>query len=164
MPISRSIAFLLTLAFSSAAIAHEASHAAKHSRAISSKEHAFGREGKTNKVSRTVVVNMSDTMRFSPAELQVKRGETIRFEISNSGKTMHEMVLGTMKELKDHAEHMRKHAGMQHDEPYMIHVQPGKKETLVWEFTKPGEFYYACLVPGHFEAGMVGRITVAAAK
>jgi uncharacterized cupredoxin-like copper-binding protein len=73
---------------------------------------------------------------------------------------MHEMVLGTMEELKKHAELMRKHPGMEHDEPYMAHVAPGKTETITWQFTKAGEFHYGCLIPGHFEAGMIGKIRV----
>ena len=73
---------------------------------------------------------------------------------------MHEMVLGTMDELKKHAELMKKHPGMEHDEPYMAHVAPGKKGEIVWQFTKAGEFFYGCLIPGHFEAGMIGKVTV----
>ncbi|MDW8468952.1 MAG: plastocyanin/azurin family copper-binding protein [Burkholderiales bacterium] len=73
---------------------------------------------------------------------------------------MHEMVLGTLEELKAHAELMRKHPAMEHDEPWMAHVAPGKSATLHWQFTRAGEFHYGCLIPGHFEAGMVGRITV----
>jgi uncharacterized cupredoxin-like copper-binding protein len=129
-------------------------------RKISTEEHAFGREGDPKHATRTVQVDMSDKMRFSPAQLTVKRGETVRFVVKNSGKVMHEMVIGTMKELKEHADMMRKHPGMEHDEPYMAHVKPGANEQMVWQFTKPGEFYYGCLVPGHFEAGMVGKITV----
>ena len=90
----------------------------------------------------------------------VQPGETIRFEVKNSGKTMHEMVLGTMQDLTEHAELMRKHPGMEHDEPYMAHVPPGKTERMVWHFTKSGEFYYGCLIPGHFEAGMVGKVII----
>ena len=127
---------------------------------ISTEERAFGREGDPKKVTRTIKVDMSDAMRFAPAEIKVKRGETIRFEVKNSGKTMHEMVLGTMQELKAHAELMKKHPGMEHDEPYMAHVAPRKTERLVWQFTKPGEFYYGCLIPGHFEAGMIGKLVV----
>lgn len=122
---------------------------------------AFGRAGDPKKASRTIDLYMSDAMRFTPAELTVKRGETIRFRVKNSGRTMHEMVLGTMQDLKAHAELMRQHPGMEHDEPYMAHVAPGKTQTIVWQFTKAGEFHYGCLVPGHLEAGMLGRIRVA---
>ena len=121
----------------------------------------FGQTGDPRKAKRTISVDMSDAMRFAPAEISVKRGETVRFMVTNSGKQMHEMVLGTMKELKEHAALMNKHPGMEHDEPYMAHVQPGKQAEIIWRFTKPGEFHYGCLIPGHFEAGMVGKIRVA---
>ena len=151
-----------TIAIASAAFAHgDKPHAVKaEKRPISIEEKAFGREGDPRKAKRTIKVDMSDRMRFSPSALEVKRGDTIRFEVKNSGKIMHEMVLGTMQELKEHAELMRKHPGMEHDEPYMAHVAPGKIERIVWQFTKAGEFYYGCLIPGHFEAGMTGKIVV----
>ncbi|WP_334187089.1 cupredoxin domain-containing protein [Noviherbaspirillum sp.] len=129
---------------------------------ISAEEKAFGKQGDPKKVTRTITVDMNDTMRFGPSDITVKQGETIRFVVKNSGKMMHEMVLGTMAELKEHGELMKKNPGMEHDEPYMTHVSPGKKEEMVWQFTKPGEFHYACLVAGHFEAGMIGKIKVAA--
>jgi uncharacterized cupredoxin-like copper-binding protein len=132
----------------------------KAARPTSTEEKPFGREGDPKKVSRTVEVDMSDRMRFSPAELTVKQGETVRFRVKNSGKLMHEMVLGTMADLKEHAEMMKKHPGMEHDEPYMAHVAPGRTETMVWQFTKAGEFFYGCLVPGHFDAGMMGKVKV----
>jgi uncharacterized cupredoxin-like copper-binding protein len=149
------------LAAGAAAWAHgPGDRASKAKRPISTEQKDFGREGDPKKVTRTIKVDMNDKMRFDPAALTVKRGETVRFEVKNSGKTMHEMVLGTMKELKEHAELMRKHPGMEHDEPYMAHVAPGKVERIVWQFTTPGDFYYGCLVAGHFEAGMMGKITV----
>lgn len=151
----------LTLSLSSGAFAHsEKPHASKEKKAISTEEKTFGREGDPKKVTRTVKVDMSDKMRFTPETLEIKRGDVVRFEAKNSGKIMHEMVIGTMKELKEHAELMKKHPGMEHDEPYMAHVAPGKAENIVWQFTKTGEFFYACLIPGHFEAGMVGKIVV----
>lgn len=141
-----------------AAFAHGDAH--KSPRKQPMVETDFGRTGDSRKVTRTVKVDMADTMRFTPAELEIKRGDTVKFVIRNSGKTMHEMVLGSMQELKEHAEMMKKHPGMEHDEPYMAHVEPGKTQEIVWQFTKAGEFHYGCLIPGHFEAGMVGRIKV----
>src|SRR5262245_56863977 len=107
--------FIAILAVSWPAAAHEkALHGKKATQAaISTEERAFGREGDPKKVSRTIKVDMSDAMRFAPAELRIKRGETIRFAVSNSGKTMHELVLGTMQELKEHAELMKKYPGME---------------------------------------------------
>ena len=154
----------LTIALSIASIsayAHGDKPAAKKPAAAqTSEEKAFGREGDPKKVSRTVKVEMADTMRYSPSEITVKLGDTLRIEAKNSGKTMHEIVLGTMKELKEHSELMKKHPGMEHGDPYMAHVAPGKIEHIIWQFTKAGEFYYGCLIPGHFEAGMIGKVVV----
>ena len=127
---------------------------------MSAEEHSFGRQGDPGKVSRSVMVDMSDAMRFTPGEIRVKQGETIRFVVKNGGKVLHEMVIGNLAELKAHGELMKKFPGMEHDEPYMAHVDPGGKQEIVWQFTKPGEFHFGCLVPGHFEAGMIGRIVV----
>ena len=157
--LSRCVPGVLCITVCGAALAHETATHAAHPR-VSAEERSFGREGDRNKVSRTISMEMSDAMRFSPSTLQVKRGDTVRFELTNSGKLRHEMVLGTLEELKKHAASMRDSPGMAHDQPYMTHVAPGEKGTLVWQFTKTGEFYYGCLVPGHFEAGMMGRIVV----
>ena len=118
----------------------------------------FGRPGDAKSVNRTVTVRMSDTMRFSPDSLNVKRGETIRFVVKNEGKLLHEMVLGSEKSLEEHAALMRKFPEMEHDEPYMVHVEPGKTGEMVWTFDKSGEIGFACLIPGHFEAGMTGKV------
>lgn len=120
----------------------------------------FGRAGDPKKATRTIKVAMSDQMRFTPASLAVKQGETVKFVVSNGGKVLHEMVIGTADDLKKHAELMRKFPGMEHDEPYMAHVKPGKSGEIVWQFTKAGEYSFACLIPGHFEAGMVGTVVV----
>jgi uncharacterized cupredoxin-like copper-binding protein len=145
-------------------LAHGDATHEKKLRPISTEQKPFGREGDLKQVTRTVEIDMSDKMRFSPAELRIRQGETVRFRVKNSGKVMHEMVLGTMQELKEHAELMKKHPGMEHEEPHMAHVSAGKHETMVWQFNQPGEFYYGCLIPGHFEAGMVGRIIVTKGK
>lgn len=152
----------IALNLAGGALAHtEAPHAkTAGAKSISTEEKSFGREGDPKHATRTIKVDMSDRMRFSPSSLTVKRGDTVRFEVKNSGRIMHEMVLGTMQELKEHAQLMRKHPGMEHDEPYMVHVAPGKTETIAWQFTKAGEFHYGCLIPGHFEAGMVGKVVV----
>src|SRR5688572_20268697 len=105
---------------------------------------------------------MSDKMRFDPSYITVKQGETIRFTVKNNGKLMHEMVFGTPQELKEHADLMKKFPDMEHDEPYMTHVAPGKTEEIIWQFTKTGEFDFACLIAGHFDAGMVGKVKVTA--
>ena len=152
------LAVALVLAWTPAAAHTDAAKAkVDYSKA---EEKPFGRAADPKKAARTIRVEMADTMRFTPAEITVKRGDTVRFVATNRGKVVHEMVLGTMQELREHAELMKKHPGMEHDEPHMLHVAPGKSGEMGWRFTRAGEFYYGCLVPGHFEAGMVGRINV----
>ena len=161
MRLTQGVLLALALSVSGSVFAHgDKAHASQDRKVISTEERPFGREGDPGKVTRTIKVDMSDKMRFSPEVLEIRRGEIVRFEVKNSGKVMHEMVLGTMKELKEHAELMKKHPGMEHDEPYMAHVAPGKRENIVWHFTKAGEFFYGCLIPGHFEAGMMGKVVV----
>lgn len=123
-------------------------------------DEAVGKPGDPNKVSRTVEVIMSDNMRFTPSRIRVKRGETVKFAVKNAGQVRHEMVIGPMKELKEHAEMMRKMPEMEHAEPNQLTLDPGKSGELVWQFTKVGTFDFACLQPGHFEAGMVGKVVV----
>lgn len=125
-------------------------------------ETVFGRSGDPAKVSRTITVRMFDRMRFDPAELTVRQGDTVRFVVVNAGRIMHELVLGTDDELARHAALMRANPDMEHEAPYMAHVDPGKRGEFVWQFTQPGTFRYGCLVPGHFEAGMVGTVRVVA--
>jgi len=119
-----------------------------------------GKPGDPAKVDRTIEVVMDDSMRFTPANIAVKKGETIRFFVKNTGKVPHEMVIGSMEELKAHAEMMRKMPQMQHAEPNMVTLQPGQRGGLVWQFDQPGTVDFACLIPGHMEAGMVGKIVV----
>lgn len=109
---------------------------------------------------RTVEIRMSDDMRLSPSHLEVSEGETLRLRAVNAGRVMHEIVIGTPEELAAHADLMKKHPGMEHDEPYMAHVPPGRRGDIVWTFNRPGEFAFACLIAGHFEAGMRGTIRV----
>ena len=119
-----------------------------------------GVPGKPAAVTREIAVTMAEKMRFLPASIAVKRGETVRFVVKNDDIEPHEFMLGQMAALKEHAEHMRKHPTMQHDEPNAITLLPGQTGTLVWRFTHAGIVDFACLIPGHFEAGMKGNIKV----
>lgn len=121
---------------------------------------AIGRAGNPGNVTRTISIDMSDSMRFTPSTISVKQGETIRFIVRNSGKLQHEMVLGTENELKEHYEVMKKHPEMEHADDNMVTVQPGKTGEIIWHFTKAGTVSFACLLPGHYEAGMKGAVNV----
>ena len=150
------------LALALAVVAHSAQAAGKH--AGGHADAAIGEPGKAAQVTRTVHIDMTDTMRFTPARIDAKQGETIRFVVKNSGKLKHELVLGTEKELKEHYEVMKKFPEMEHDDPNMVTVAPGKTGQVIWRFTKAGSIDFACLQPGHYEAGMKGAVTVAAGK
>lgn len=122
---------------------------------------AIGKPGVASKVTRTVIVDMKDDMRFHSSNFNVKQGETIRFVAKNSGKVQHEMVLGTQKDLQEHYEVMKKNPEMEHAEANMVSVAPGKSGEIIWQFTKAGKVDFACLQPGHYDAGMKGLVNVA---
>ena len=151
---------LLTLA--RAASAHTDKPHAKTAGAVKKEQKDWGIAGDATAVTRTIEVRMADTMRFTPDLIDVREGETIRLLHKNNGKIMHEFVLGTKKELDEHAALMVKFPTMEHDEPYMAHVAAGKTGEIVWTFNRAGSFDFACLIPGHYQAGMVGKIKVAA--
>lgn len=121
----------------------------------------WGVPGDPRAATRTVRVDMDDTMRFTPDRLTVRAGETVRIVVRNRGRVMHELVLGSDAALARHAQQMRQDPSMPHDEPWMAHVAPGATGELTWTFNRSGEFAFACLVPGHSEAGMTGRVVVA---
>ncbi len=147
------------LAFSASAWAHGDTHAKKPA-PLKFEQKDWGIGAHAAKARRTVTFTMSDTMRFTPDTLTVRQGETIRIVVKNAGAMLHEFVLGTKKELDEHAALMLRFPDMEHDEPYMAHVPPGKTGTIVWTFNRVGEFDFACLIAGHYQAGMVGKITV----
>jgi uncharacterized cupredoxin-like copper-binding protein len=149
------------LATAGLAAAHGDLHVTKPG-PVKKEQKDWGIAGDTGKARRTVVVAMSDNMRFTPDAFSVKQGETIRIVVRNQGKLLHEFVLGTRKEVEEHAALMLRFPDMEHDEPYMAHVPPGQTGEIVWTFNRVGDFDFACLMAGHYQAGMTGKITVAA--
>ena len=123
----------------------------------------WGIAGDAKAVKRSVEFTMSDNMRFTPDRLEVKQGETVRLVLKNDGKQLHEFVLGTKPVLDAHAALMLKFPDMEHDEPWMAHVPSGKTGEIVWTFNRAGDFDFACLIAGHYQAGMVGKVRVVAA-
>lgn len=133
------------------AAAHDASHI------------SAGEPGNPKKPSRTVQVIMREgdgKMLFVPDRLVVRRGEQIRFVIENAGELAHEFVVANTADNLKHAALMQKYPDMEHDDPNGKTLQPKAKTELLWRFTKRGEFEFACLIPGHREAGMTGLVIV----
>ena len=152
-----------TLAFSGLALAHGDEDHSASSGPVRKEQKNWGIAGDASAAKRTLEFKMSDSMRFTPDRIQVKQGETVRLSIRNEGQVMHEFVIGAKKELDEHAALMMKFPGMEHCEPYMAHVAPGQTGEIVWTFNRAGEFDFACLIAGHYQAGMVGKVKVAAA-
>ena len=147
------------------ATAHtDTAHKKPKAEAVRKEQKAWGIAGDAKSVTRTIEIRMTDKMRFTPDLIEVFEGETIRLVHRNAGKVLHEFVLGTKQELDEHAALMLKFPTMEHDEPYMAHVGAGKTGEIVWTFNRAGEFDFACLIPGHYQAGMVGTIRVSASK
>ena len=127
---------------------------------VAKEQKEWGIAGDATNAQRTISLSMTDDMRFSPSHFSVKKGETVRLRVLNRGQVMHEVVLGTKASLDQHAQLMLKFPGMEHAEPYMAHVAPEKSEDLVWNFNRTGNFDFACLIAGHYQAGMTGTFTV----
>lgn len=155
-------AITIAIALSLGAIAAAAKAAGSH--AGGRDEATIGEPGKAANVTRTVKIDNSDALRYTPASIDAKQGETIRFVITNLGKVDHELVLGTNKELKEHYEVMKKFPEMEHADGNMVTVAPGKTGAVIWKFTQAGKTDSACLQPGHYDAGMKGAVVVAAGK
>ena len=122
-----------------------------------------GEPGNSKKPFRTVQVTMHDSdghMMFDPSSLDVKRGEQIKFVINNTGVLTHEFVLANTQDNLKHAELMQKYPDMEHDDPNAKTIAANGRAEILWHFSKAGTFEFACLIPGHREAGMIGKITV----
>lgn len=161
IPTALALACVFALALgatSGTALAHgPQSHA---SGPVVKEQKPWGIAADASEAKRTIRIDMDDNMRFKPDVIDVREGETVRLAIRNRGKLLHELVIGTQQELDEHAALMVKFPNMQHDEPYMAHVDPGQRGDIVWTFNRAGEFKFACLIAGHYTAGMVGTVRV----
>jgi uncharacterized cupredoxin-like copper-binding protein len=124
---------------------------------------AYGKPGDPKKPARIVTIAMSEKdgkMLFIPDRIEVRRGEQVKFALRNNGELDHELVLATLEENLKHAIEMQKNPDMEHDDPNAKRLAPKKTGEIVWQFTKAGEFDFSCLIPGHREAGMTGKVIV----
>ena len=156
----KAAAFASLAAVVGLAIAHGDAGQAKKATLVKKEQKDWGIAGDEKSAKRTIEIKMLDSMRFSPESIEVRQGETVRFSVRNDGKQMHEFVIGTKAENDEHAALMIKFPTMEHDEPYMAHVAPGKTGEIVWTFNRAGDFDFACLIAGHYQAGMRGTLRV----
>ena len=127
---------------------------------VAKEQKDWGIAGDAKAVGRTITLRMGDDMRFAPSHMEVQEGDTVRLRAENKGKVLHEIVLGTKAELDQHAQMMQKFPGLEDDAPCLAGVGAGRGGDVVGHFNRPGTFDFACLIPGHYEAGMTGTITV----
>lgn len=146
----------LLVALTGTAIA-SGSHAGEHQKS------AAGVLGLATAVSRTIKIDGDDSMRFTPESVSVKRGETVRFVVTDSGQLPHEFVIATASEQREHQQMMQSMPNMEHAEANALSLQPGETKTLIWKFTQPGNIQFACHEPGHYAAGMKGTVKVVSA-
>lgn len=150
---------MLIAALGSPALA-SGSHAGGHGEAM-----AVGEPGDKAKATQTIRVTMKETddgkMIFTPSTFKVRKGQTVRFAIQNAGELDHEFVLDQEDKVMEHKAAMEKFPEMEHDDPNAIRLAAGESGEIIWKFTNDGTFKIACLVPGHYDAGMHGDVTVA---
>ena len=150
----------LTLIVASAQAGAGAAGHAHHSMHMNHGGTQAGEAGLHEDVSRVVAVEAIDRMRFLHESLKVRAGETIQFNVINTGKIRHEFAIGLKEEHAAHQKMMRQMPTMVHDEPNAVTLGPGEKKTLIWKFSEAGVIEVACNIPGHYQAGMLSRISV----
>ena len=120
----------------------------------------FGRVGMGSKVNRNVAITLSDEFRFDPETIAANLNETLRLSFQDTGQQKNEWIFGTAFEISEYMEMMRRFPDREQNEPQNIQLKPGEEHEFVWQFNKQGNFGYACLQPGHYEAGMRGILVV----
>jgi len=161
-PIRTLICAAAAIVIAAGAHAHDG-HDHGHNHSHDGSHFSAGEPGDPKKPARIVKISMLEEgkkMLFEPAVVEVQRGEQIRFVITNNGTWDHEFMLATKADNRKHAAVMKKFPEMEHDDPNAKRLAPFNNSELVWRFTKRGEFEYACLIPGHLEAGMRGKVLV----
>lgn len=155
---------IYALALALAAIASPALASGNHAGGHGEKM-AVGEPGDKSKVSQTIRVTMKETedgkMLFQPAVIKVRKDQTVKISIKNAGESDHEFVLDQEDKILEHKKVMEKFPEMEHADPNSIRLTAGQSGEIIWKFTTDGEFKFACLIPGHYEAGMHGDVTVA---
>lgn len=114
----------------------------------------------STRIASVTVRDADGTLVFEPALVKVQLDEQVRFVVTNAGQLDHEFFLGSADEILEHKDMMKNMPDMEQNDANVIRLRPGQTKELVWHFTKRGNFEYACLLPGHLEAGMLGKVTV----
>lgn len=136
-----------------------------HSKAYDHPDHQpIGKPGDKALISQSIPVSTIETatgaMLFDPDVINIEHGSVVRFVIKNTGVLDHEFFLGSFEEIEEHRQWMRAHPDMPHDDPNAVKIPSGQTAEMVWEFSNITNLEFACLLPGHREAGMWGVLLV----
>ena len=129
---------------------------------ISTTEKAYGRQGDPRQITRTIKLDMSDNMRLTPTDLNIKQGETIKFVLKNAAKSPIGIALGTATEQKERTAMLKQFPKMEMNQPNQVQAKPGEAGELIWQFTKAGEFNFGCAAAACVSAGVSAKILVVA--
>ena len=155
---------LLTIASMTTVLAFENAAFAAGTHDGGHDEYAIGMKAEKTKARRTINISMRETdegkMIFEPKKLQFREGETVTLNFVNKGDTKHEFVMDTVAGVLAHKIEMEKNPDMEHADDNSLSLEPGEKGQIIWTFSKPGEYAFACLIPGHYESGMHGPLKV----
>ena len=130
----------------------------------------IGEEGKLNEDDRII-------------EIKIKKNETIKFVVKNFGDLVHEFNIATKEMHIKHQPEMikmmehgillgnkidqekmkvmaKKDHSMAHSHSNSVLLEPGQTGKLIWKFNTDTKIEAACNVPGHYESGMIAKISL----
>ena len=141
----------------------------------------IGKIGKLSEVNKTIEIKMYDNY-FEPKEIKIKKNETVRFLITNYGELVHEFNIATREMHLNHQDEMmkmmeygillgdkidkqkmkelsKKDHSLAHSHKNSLLLEPNQSGELIWKFSKDIVLEAACNVPGHYDSGMITKIT-----
>ena len=141
----------------------------------------IGEIGKLSEVNKTIEIKMYDNY-FEPKEIKIKKNETVRFLITNYGELVHEFNIATREMHLNHQDEMmkmmeygillgdkidkqkmkelsKKDHSLAHSHKNSLLLEPNQSGELIWKFSKDIVLEAACNVPGHYDSGMITKIT-----
>ena len=150
--------------------------------AYADKNMKIGSLGKESEISRVIKVIMYDNY-YEPSTFQIKKGETIKFEVVNAGELVHEFnIANKMMHIKHQPEmtkmveneilladsidkdKMKKLAktdkSMGHSHSNSVLLEPKQKGNIIWKFDNAINIEIACNVPGHYQTGMIAKVDI----
>ena len=148
---------------------------------IAASTNMIGEKGDPAEVVKVIKVNMYDNY-YEPNKFKIKKNQTIKFIVYNHGEFIHEFNIATKEmHLKHQPEMMKmveneilladkidrvkmkkiakKDHSMSHSHANSVLLEPNDRAEIIWKFNTDSDLEAACNVPGHYEAGMIAKIS-----